>query len=120
MQQQSEPIPSITVQELVEWMQQRPDVVLLDIREPFELRLARLDDERVVYAPLSILANAGVPALPEPARDPLAEIVVFCHHGVRSVEVVAWLREMGWQRAVNLLGGIEAYASQIDRSVGFY
>jgi rhodanese-related sulfurtransferase len=118
--QPPERVPSITVHELSEWMQQHPSVVLLDIREPFEIRLARLNDQRVAFAPLSILANAGVPALPEPARDPQAEIVVFCHHGVRSVEVVAWLREMGWQHVVNLLGGIEAYASEIDRSVGFY
>jgi adenylyltransferase/sulfurtransferase len=80
----------------------------------------RLPDPRVIYAPLSELARRQLDALPEAALDPAQQIVVFCHVGQRSAQVVYWLRDIGWQNVVSLAGGIQAYAFQVDRSIGFY
>lgn len=94
--------------------------VLLDVREPQELLYADLGDG-VELVPLSQLAAMGAAVLPASvAHDKTAEIVVFCHHGIRSAQVVAWLRQQGWTNVLNLDGGIDAYARQVDPSVGFY
>ncbi len=115
------PLPEITVRELAEWMQQQPDLVLLDVREPYEFPRARLNDERVVHAPLSDLARKHLDGLPEKVKaDPAATLVVFCHHGIRSAQVTAWLRDLGWSAVYNLSGGIDAYARQVDGGVGVY
>ena len=53
------------------------DLVLLDVREPDEIKLAHLEDARVVYSPMSQLARRGPGALPEPVRDTAAEIVAI-------------------------------------------
>lgn len=47
-------------------------------------------------------------------------VVVHCHHGVRSLRVVRWLRERGFARSRSLRGGIEAWAAEIDPSVPRY
>lgn len=113
-------LPAVTPRELAEWMQNRPGLVLLDVREPYEFPRARLNDSRVAHAPLSDLARKYLDALPAAARDKEATLVVFCHHGFRSAQVTAWLLDMGWQSVYNLSGGIDAYARQVDPSVGLY
>jgi adenylyltransferase/sulfurtransferase len=113
-------IPEITPLQLAARLQAEPALVLLDVREPYELTRARLSDPRVVYAPLSELARRQLDALPAAAHDSDTPLVVFCHMGQRSAQVVYWLREIGWSNVVNLSGGIHAYASQVDRSIGFY
>lgn len=113
-------LPEINPRELEEWMQTRPDLLILDVREPYEFSRVRLQDERVFYAPMSELVRKYLAALPEPARDQSATIVVLCHHGNRSAQVTAWLMDQGWQSVYNLAGGIEAYARQVDPGVGFY
>lgn len=113
-------LPSITPQELQAWLNSRPEIVLLDVREPYEFPRARLNDTRVAHAPLSDLARKHFDALPAPARDKEATLVVFCHHGTRSAQVTAWLLDQGWQSVYNLSGGIDAYARQIDPAIGFY
>jgi rhodanese-related sulfurtransferase len=67
----------------------------------------------------SWLANFSKPC-PLPALDKEATVVVFCHHGIRSAQVAAWLLDQGWQSVYNLAGGIDAYARQVDPSIGFY
>jgi rhodanese-related sulfurtransferase len=75
----------------------------------------------VVHAPLSELARKGNSALPEKLKNAQgAPVVVFCHHGIRSAQVAAWLLELGWTSVYNLSGGIDAYARSIDPSIGFY
>lgn len=113
-------LPAITPRELAEWMQTRADLVILDVREPFELGRARINDARVVYAPLSMLAAHPQPELPAPARNPAATIVVMCHLGQRSAQITYWLRMLGWQQVYNLTGGIDAYAQDVDPTIGFY
>ena len=113
-------VPGISVHELAEKRTSGDDFVLLDVREPQEWRYASLD-EAVVKVPLSELVRRRLEALPDDVRDDKSvEVVVMCHHGVRSAQVTAWLRENGWLNARNLDGGIDAYAREIDRSVGLY
>ncbi|RPI23275.1 MAG: hypothetical protein EHM70_22720 [Chloroflexota bacterium] len=114
-------ILEITPHELAARLADPTPFVLLDVREALELRLARLDDPRVEWSPLSRLAYSGFEALPAPVRaDKQAEIVVFCHHGMRSADVTAWLQSQGWMQVRNLEGGIDAYARLIDPKVGIY
>jgi rhodanese-related sulfurtransferase len=96
------------------------DFILLDVREPHELDRAALAFPQVIVTPMSQMAQRGLDALPEAARDPAAEIVVMCHHGNRSGQVTMWLIQNGWTNVLNLGGGIDAYAREIDQTVGLY
>jgi rhodanese-related sulfurtransferase len=114
-------LPEIGPKELAEWLRQRPDLRLLDVREPYEFPRARFPDERVAHAPLSDLARKSVEALPETIKqDKAGTLVVFCHHGSRSAQVTAWLLDLGWESVYNLAGGIDAYARQVDQQIGLY
>lgn len=94
--------------------------LLLDVREPNELLQAAIRSEPVVLAPLSQLAKQGVSALPAAAQGKESELVVFCHHGMRSAQVTAWLQQQGWSNVVSLAGGIDSWARQVDGSTGIY
>ena len=85
---------------------------LLDVREPYEWAIARLPDARLV--PLDTL-----PAVLD-TLDPSAELIVYCHHGIRSAAAVAWLREQGFRRARNLTGGIDRWSREVDPSTRRY
>jgi rhodanese-related sulfurtransferase len=52
--------------------------------------------------------------------DPEAHIVVYCHHGQRSLTVTMWLREQGFPRSQSLAGGIDAWSQKIDPSIPRY
>lgn len=113
-------IPSVTVEEVARKRAAGEEFVLLDVREPHELDRANLGDE-VMNVPLSEIATNQLDAFPpEMLKDKDAEIVVMCHHGNRSAQVTAWLRHNGWRNVYNMTGGIEAYARQVDGSVGRY
>lgn len=87
-------------------------LVLLDVREPFELQLA------------SVEGALHIPMRHVPERlselDPRARIVVMCHHGVRSAAVCGFLRSQGFEDVHNLEGGIDAWSSEVDPSVPLY
>ena len=113
-------VPSCSVQEVAEMRADGTCPILLDVRETPELAMANLGSE-VVYVPLSELAAQGLAALPSAVTDDTeSELVVFCHHGIRSAQVTAWLRSNGYSNAINMAGGIDAYASDVDASIGFY
>jgi len=87
-------------------------VRLLDVREPEEFELARVEGAELL--PLSRFQEwAG-------ALDPEQEIVVMCHHGVRSAQVCAYLAAQGFTKMVNLAGGIERWSWEVDQSVPRY
>lgn len=112
-------IPEISAQEVAARQQAGEEFVLLDVREKMELALANLGPN-VDWVPLSDLATRRTDALPQSVEDKKTEIVVFCHTGVRSAQVAAWLRQQGWNRVWSMAGGIDSYARQVDPSVGFY
>ena len=86
--------------------------VALDVRGAGELYICQL--EGALHIPM-----AEIPARVNdlPTNQPL---VVICHHGARSQMVVDFLRDAGFRNAVNLDGGIEAWAREIDRSMRRY
>jgi len=102
----------ISPRTLAERMNAGTPPALLDVREPYEWTIARLPDAKLV--PLDALPHA-VSTL-----DPSAELVVYCHHGIRSAEAVTWLRERGFRRARNLTGGIDRWSREVDPSTRRY
>lgn len=99
-------------QELKEKMDRGDDLLLLDVREPWEHALASLPDS--VLVPLGQLHNN----LEE--MDPDAEIVAYCHHGIRSLQAVAVLKTSGLKKVKHLAGGIDAWSRQVDPRVRRY
>jgi sulfur-carrier protein adenylyltransferase/sulfurtransferase len=102
----------ITPRALAERLRAGEPPELLDVREPYEWSIARLPGARLV--PLDVLPDA-VETL-----DRGAELIVYCHHGVRSAAAVAWLRERGFVRARNLTGGIDRWSREVDPSTRRY
>jgi rhodanese-related sulfurtransferase len=94
--------------------EQASDVLILDVREPWENKLAALPGSRLL--PLAELPQRvneiGVP------KD--RTVVTYCHHGVRSQTAAAWLERAGFRNVVSLAGGIDAWSVHIDPSVRRY
>ncbi len=104
----------LTASELSAWLADpaRPQPVLLDVREPWEFELCKIDGAALI--PMNTI----------PARldelDEDAEIVCICHHGARSMNVAAFLERNGFTRTFNLTGGIHAWAVQVDPAMPKY
>jgi len=85
---------------------------ILDVREPEEVALAAFPDA------------TNIPMGEIPSRitelDPDRETIVVCHHGIRSAQVAIYLARMGFERAVNLAGGIDAWSVAADPAVPRY
>jgi len=103
---------AIAVAELASWRQQKIPHVLLDVREADELAICAVAD--AIHIPMGEVP-ARVAELP--ADIP---IVVMCHHGMRSQRVVQYLRSAGRDNAINLEGGIDAWAVRVDPGIGRY
>jgi rhodanese-related sulfurtransferase len=102
---------SITPRELKERLAAGDRPELLDVREPWEFELARIEGSRLI--PLSDLPDRFT------EFDPAAETVVICHHGARSAYVTQALEQAGFAKVLNLEGGLDAY-SDVDASVPRY
>jgi rhodanese-related sulfurtransferase len=98
--------------ELKQRLDRGDDLVLLDVREAEELAIARLVG--AVHIPMGEIAGR----LHE--IDPAAEIVVMCHHGVRSTQVASFLAQRDFVRVINLTGGIDAWSQTVDPTVPRY
>jgi rhodanese-related sulfurtransferase len=86
---------------------------LLDVREPWEFEIAYLEGAK-------LMPMGDVPARAHQELDPEDHIVVICHHGVRSMNVTAWLRQQGFEKAQSMRGGIDAWSRRVDASVPVY
>jgi adenylyltransferase/sulfurtransferase len=104
-------LPQISVRDLKGRLERGDDVFLLDVREPYEYVLANLKGYLI---PLR--------ELPKRIKelDASRDIVVHCHHGIRSAFAVRYLRKMGFEKAVNLAGGIDQWSVQIDTKLPRY
>lgn len=102
----------IDVAELSRIIKQNQDLALIDVREPWEVQICAIAGS--INVPLSTLPQ-NLHRLP--VQGPL---VVLCHHGGRSMQAVAWLRQNGFGHATNLIGGIDAWARQIDPAMATY
>ena len=102
----------ITPQELKARMDRNDHPVLVDVRDGWETKLCRL--EHALHIPMEELEFRTE------ELNQQDEIVVYCHHGVRSAAVADYLRRLGFARARNLAGGLDAWASTVDRSMRRY
>lgn len=102
----------ITPEELKEKLERGERIILLDVREPVEYEICRLEGATLV--PLS--------KLPEYVNrlSQTEDIVVYCHTGMRSAMAVKLLRDLGFTRVKNLAGGIDAWAVRIDPKMPRY
>ena len=86
---------------------------LIDVREPDEWAVAKLPNAELL--PMSQFQQHGVNEL-----DPEEDIVLYCHHGVRSGRVQDYLKAKGFTHVKNLTGGIDAWATLIDPAMKRY
>jgi rhodanese-related sulfurtransferase len=93
--------------------EQQEEFTLLDVREPWEFQTARIEGAKLI-------PMGDVPSRAHQELDPDDRIVVFCHHGVRSLKVANWLREQGFQQAQSMRGGIDQWAKSVDAKVPLY
>ena len=102
----------VTVDELKDKLAGGQEVVLLDVREPMEWEIAHLD--RAVLMPVG-----QVPARVNELST-ADEIVVYCKTGVRSARITNFLRDLGFRKVKNLVGGIDEWAERIEPEMPRY
>lgn len=106
-------IRPLDVKELRDWLARKDDApVVLDVREPWEIQICALHG--AVHIPMSEIASRAH----ELPKD--KNLVVVCHHGMRSLQVALTLRDSGFSRLYNLTGGIDAWAREVDPAMPTY
>ena len=87
---------------------------LIDVRDPDEFAYCQLPGAELI--PLATVPSEAAAKLP----DKSAEIIVYCHHGMRSLHAVGQLRALGYTNARSLAGGIDRWSREADPSVPRY
>jgi adenylyltransferase/sulfurtransferase len=105
-------VDEITPQELKVRLDGADRPVLVDVREDWETKLCKLPN--AVHIPIEELE------LRTEELNPGDDIVVYCHHGVRSAAVAGYLRQLGFTRVRNLTGGVDAWARSVEPSMRRY
>ena len=103
---------AISPKELKASLDKGDKLVLVDVREEWEYSLAKLDGS--ILIPLGTLPQS----LARLNRD--AEIIAICHHGMRSADATNFLLQQGFANVKNLVGGIDAWSTQVDGTVPRY
>ncbi|MFI9652617.1 rhodanese-like domain-containing protein [Guyparkeria halopsychrophila] len=105
---------NMKAKELAAWLNDEtsPSPLLLDVREPWEYQLCHIDGSRTM--PMNTVP-ANVVQL---ERD--MPIVCICHHGMRSMQVALFLEQQGFTDVINLTGGVDAWAAQVDSGMPTY
>lgn len=105
-------IPQLSPAELQRWRQDGKAFLLLDVRTDEETAVCALPDS--VHIPMNL-----IPLRSNELPDGLP-IVVYCHHGIRSLHTAMYLADAGFKTLYNLQGGIDAWAAQIDENMARY
>lgn len=100
----------ITAEDVKTALERKEKLTLVDVREPWEYALSRIEGAR--FMPMG-----DVPSRAHEELDRYEHIIVFCHHRIRSMRVVKWLRERGFLKAQSLSGGIDRWARVVDSKV---
>ncbi len=104
----------LSVTELAAWIADpaRLTPMLLDVREPWEVDTCRIDG--ATFIPMrSISARLS-------ELDEDTPVVCICHHGARSLQVAHFLEQHGFGEVINLTGGVDAWARQVDPAMPIY
>ena len=112
-------IAQVRPSQLTEWLETvrgHGEPLVLDVREPAELRVAsvKTDGFELVSIPIGLIP----PRLGE--LDPGQPIACLCHHGVRSMQVAVFLKGRGFAHVANIAGGINAWSAELDPSIPRY
>lgn len=102
----------VTPPEVKELLARGDNILLVDVREPWEYETCRIEGATLISM-RDIAANL---ARFEQAHD----VILFCHHGMRSLDAAAWLRSRGIEGARSMTGGIERWAVEVDPRVPRY
>ena len=102
----------ISPKELKTRLDKGDKLVLLDVREDWEYSLAKIDGS--ILVPLGTLPQS----LPRLNRE--SEIIAICNHGMRSADATNFLLQQGFSNVKNLVGGIDAWSTQVDGAVPRY
>ena len=102
----------ITPRELKDRLDRNDRPVLVDVRDDWETKLCRLDN--ALHIPMEELEFRTE------ELNPADDIVVYCHHGVRSAAVADYLRRLGFTRVRNLAGGLDAWALTVEPGMRRY
>jgi len=104
-----------TPTEVKQWIDSGTPVKLIDVREVAEHQICQIDGAELI--PMGTVP-ARVSELEAAADD--ATLVIFCHHGMRSLNVTSWLRGNGIDNCTSMSGGIDYWSQVIDPSVPRY
>ncbi len=86
--------------------------ILLDVREPWEYGICRIEGSHLI-------PMRRIPASLQ-ELNPDREVVVICHHGIRSRQVAMYLEHQGFSDVINLEGGVAAWARDVDSKMPMY
>ena len=86
---------------------------MVDVREPFEHQQAHIEGA-------DLIPMRSVPQSLESLRAGTGLLVLFCHHGMRSLQVTQWLRRQGLEDCASMAGGIDRWSLEIDPAVPRY
>ena len=103
----------ISPEDVRQMLQTGEPFTLVDVREPWEYETARIGGA-------TLIPMGDVPSRANQELDPEKHIIVYCHHGVRSMNVTAWLRQQGFEKAQSMAGGIDAWSRRVDAKVPLY
>ena len=98
--------------ELKHHLDQGGQPVLLDVREPWEFDYCRIEGSELIPMGQIHLHLEDI--------DHTAEVVVICHHGIRSRQVAYYLETQGFENVINLEGGVERWAQEVDPAMKKY
>tara|TARA_B100001123_G_C15306032_1_gene1022731 strand:+ start:1970 stop:2293 length:324 start_codon:yes stop_codon:yes gene_type:complete len=105
-------VPEISVKEVKRVRTQGEQLRLVDVREEWERNLVKIDDS--IFLPMDQLP------LRIDELDKAYKTVVYCHTGIRSAAVTAYLLGQGFEDVSNMVGGIDAWAKEVDPSMPLY
>lgn len=104
---------NLPVHQLRDWLDQSPSPPLIvDVREPWEYNICRLE-------PSTLIPMGQIPKRLQ-ELDPEQDIIVLCHHGIRSMQVCRYLAHHGFTKLYNVYGGIDAWAKEVDPHMDQY
>jgi rhodanese-related sulfurtransferase len=103
----------ITPAEVSELLKEGLPVRLIDVREPAEHAICHIEGA-------TLIPMQSIPTRLQDLDDPGIRLIVFCHHGVRSLSVADWLRRQGVENCQSMAGGIDLWSLRIDPAVPRY
>ena len=106
-------IPQLTPLQLQQWQEEGRAFHLLDVRTDEETAVCALPD--AIHIPMNL-----IPLRQNELPDDDLPIVIYCHHGIRSLHTAMYLEDAGFENLYNLQGGIDAWAMQVDSKMMRY